>query len=112
MRTQPGWTSAAFVLDVFSRMVLGWQISIWTRTDIAADHLDMGLLARRRAGHDVAGLTHRSDRLNSPNIAIGLATPSASPRPRPSPRPGRSKNTATTARWPRSYPENKVNRAG
>jgi transposase InsO family protein len=32
------------------------------RTDLALDALDMGLWARQRAGHDVTGLTHHSDR--------------------------------------------------
>jgi putative transposase len=62
VRTHAGWVYAAFVLDVFSRMVVGWQVSTSLRTDLALDALDMGLWARRRAGQDVAGLTHHSDR--------------------------------------------------
>ncbi|MGO0578285.1 IS3 family transposase [Ornithinimicrobium panacihumi] len=62
VRTHAGWTYAAFVIDVFSRMVVGWQVSTSLRTDLALDALDMGLWARRRAGRDVAGLTHHSDR--------------------------------------------------
>ena len=62
VRTHAGWTYVAFVLDVFSRMVVGWQVSTSLRTDLALDALDMGLWARQRAGHDVAGLTHHSDR--------------------------------------------------
>ncbi|HEX2177665.1 MAG TPA: IS3 family transposase [Nocardioidaceae bacterium] len=62
VRTHSGWVYAAFVIDVFSRMVVGWQVSTSLRTDLALDALDMGLWARRRAGHDVAGLTHHSDR--------------------------------------------------
>ena len=62
VRTHAGWVYAAFVLDVFSRMVVGWQVSTSLRTDLALDALDMGLWARHRAGHDVAGLTHHSDR--------------------------------------------------
>ena len=62
VRTHAGWTYVAFVLDVFSRMVVGWQVSTSLRADLALDALDMGLWARRRAGHDVAGLTHHSDR--------------------------------------------------
>lgn len=57
-----GWTYAAFVIDVFSRMVVGWQVSTSLRTDLALDALDMGLWARLRAGQDVTGLTHHSDR--------------------------------------------------
>ena len=62
VRTHAGWTYAAFVIDVFSRMVVGWQVSTSLRTDLALDALDMGLWARQRAGQDVAGLTHHSDR--------------------------------------------------
>jgi transposase InsO family protein len=62
VRTHAGWTYAAFVIDVFSRMVVGWQVSTSLRTDLALDALDMGLWERHRAGQDVAGLTHHSDR--------------------------------------------------
>lgn len=62
VRTHSGWVYAAFVLDVFSRLVIGWQVSTSLRTDLALDALDMGLWARRRAGQDIAGLTHHSDR--------------------------------------------------
>lgn len=62
VRTHAGWTYVAFVLDVFSRMIVGWQVSTSLRTDLALDALDMGLWARRRAGQDVTGLTHHSDR--------------------------------------------------
>lgn len=62
VRTHAGWTYVAFVLDVFSRMIVGWQVSTSLRTDLALDALDMGLWARQRAGHDVTGLIHHSDR--------------------------------------------------
>lgn len=62
VRTHVGWTYVAFVLDVFSRMVVGWQVSTSLRTDLALDALDMGLWARQRAGQDVTGLIHHSDR--------------------------------------------------
>ena len=62
VRTHAGWTYAAFIIDVFARMVVGWQVSTSLRTDLALDALDMGLWFRRRAGHDVTGLVHHSDR--------------------------------------------------
>jgi transposase InsO family protein len=43
-------------------MVVGWQVSTTMHTELALDALDMGLWARRRAGQDVTGLTHHSDR--------------------------------------------------
>jgi hypothetical protein len=62
IRTFAGWAYAGFVIDVFSRMVVGWQVSTSLRTDLALDALNMGLWSRQRAGQDVAGLTHHSDR--------------------------------------------------
>ncbi len=62
VRTHAGWTYVAFVLDVFSRMIVGWQVSTSLRTDLALDALDMGLWSRQRAGQDVTGLVHHSDR--------------------------------------------------
>jgi transposase InsO family protein len=60
IRTHSGWVDAAFILDAFSRMIVGWQVSTSMRTDLAL--LDTGLWARRRVGQDVAGLIHHSDR--------------------------------------------------
>ncbi|WP_371327521.1 DDE-type integrase/transposase/recombinase [Kytococcus sp. HMSC28H12] len=37
-----GWVYAVFVIDVFSRMVVGWQVSKSLRTDLALDALEMG----------------------------------------------------------------------
>jgi putative transposase len=62
IRTHAGWVYAAFIIDVFSRLVIGWQVSTSLRTDLALDALDMGFWNRQRAGQDVAGLTHHSDR--------------------------------------------------
>jgi putative transposase len=61
-RTFSGWVYAAFVIDVFSRRVVGWQLSRSLRTDLALDALDMGLWTRRRADRDVSGLVHHSDK--------------------------------------------------
>lgn len=62
VRSHAGWTYVAFVLDVFSRMVVGWQVSTSLHTDLALDALDMGLWSRQRAGQDLTGLIHHSDR--------------------------------------------------
>ena len=61
-RTFAGWVYAAFVTDVFSRRVVGWQLSTSLRTDLALDALNMGLWARAREGHDTSALIHHSDR--------------------------------------------------
>lgn len=62
IRTHSGWVYAAFVLDVYSRRVVGWQTSTSMRTDLALDALEMGLWERRRAGQGTTGLVHHSDR--------------------------------------------------
>ena len=43
VKMHTGWVSAAFILDVFSRMVLGWQISESLRSDLAIDALEMAV---------------------------------------------------------------------
>ncbi|WP_246477691.1 IS3 family transposase [Actinokineospora xionganensis] len=62
VRTFTCWAYAAFVLDVFSRRVVGWQVSTSLRTDLALDALEMGLWTRARAGQDTSELIHHSDR--------------------------------------------------
>ena len=52
--THAGWTFVAFVLDVFSRMIVGLQVSTSLRIDLA--------LGQAAVRPDVAGLTHHSDR--------------------------------------------------
>jgi transposase InsO family protein len=61
IRTHSGWVYASFILDVYSRRVVGWQTSTNMRTDLALDALDMGLWERSRAGQDITGLIHHSD---------------------------------------------------
>jgi putative transposase len=62
VRTFTGWVYAAFVTDVFSRRVVGWQLSTSLRTDLALDALEMGIWSRTRAGGDLSRLIHHSDR--------------------------------------------------
>lgn len=62
IRTFAGWVYAAFVIDVFSRMVVGWQVATSLYTDLALDALEMAVWRRRRDGSDLAGLVHHSDR--------------------------------------------------
>ena len=61
-RTFAGWVYAVFVTDVFSRRVVGWQLSTSLRTDLALDALERGMWTRQRAGQDVAGLKHYSEK--------------------------------------------------
>ena len=58
-RTFAGWVYAAFVVDVFSRRVVGWQLSKSLRTDLALDAIDytpdghVVLSGRTRPGGDL-----------------------------------------------------------
>lgn len=60
--TSMGWVYTSFVLDAFTREIVGWKVASHLKTDLAVDALVMGLAERRRAGEDVRGLTHHSDR--------------------------------------------------
>ena len=61
IRTFSGWVYAAFVIDVFVRRVVGWQLSTGLHTGLALDALELGIWTRRRAGRDLSQLIHHSD---------------------------------------------------
>jgi putative transposase len=61
VKTHSGWVYVAFVVDVYSRMVVGWQASRSLRSDLAIDALEMAIWNRQRAGQDLSGLRHHSD---------------------------------------------------
>jgi len=56
--TWKGFVYVAFVIDVFSRSIVGWRVSSSLRTDLALDALEQALHARPHSG----GLVHHSDR--------------------------------------------------
>jgi putative transposase len=60
VKTHSGWVYVAFVIDVFSRCVVGWQTSTSLRSDLALDALEMAIYRRKEAG--LSGLIHHSDR--------------------------------------------------
>lgn len=60
LRCWEGLVFFAFVVDVFSRKVVGWQLAPHMRTDLVLDGLRMAL-GTRGPGADVA-LVHHSDR--------------------------------------------------
>jgi len=62
VRTSVGWAYAAFVLDVYSRMVLGWQVATSLYTELALDALKMAIWRRENLGGDLRRLVHHSDR--------------------------------------------------
>lgn len=62
VKTHIGWVYAAFIIDAYSRMIVGWQASRSLRSDLAIDALEMAVFNRRRAGVDLDDLIHHSDR--------------------------------------------------
>ena len=63
VRAFSGWVYVAFVTDVYSLRIIGWQTTYWpTCTDLALDALQMAVWQRKRAGADLTGLVHHSDR--------------------------------------------------
>ena len=57
--TTAGFCYTAFIVDVFSRRIVGWRTAVSLRTDLALDALEMAIFAR---GNDLLGLIHHSDR--------------------------------------------------
>jgi len=62
VKTHAGWVYAAFIIDVYSRMIVGWQLSNSLRSDLAIDALEMAVWNRTRQGQVLDGLVHHSDK--------------------------------------------------
>ena len=62
VRTYAGWVYVSFITDVFNREIVGWQASTSLYTDLALDALNMAIYQQKRAGADLSGLIHHSDR--------------------------------------------------
>jgi putative transposase len=58
--TWTGFVYVAFVIDVFSRFIVGWRVSNSLHAELALDALEMAIWRRQRL--DLAGLIHHSDR--------------------------------------------------
>jgi putative transposase len=56
--TQEGFLYLAFILDIYSRRVVGWSMATHMRTELVVDALEMALWRRNPA----AGLIHHTDR--------------------------------------------------
>ena len=96
--TWSGMVYVAFVIDAYSRRILGWRAATSMRTALVLDALEQAVWTRTRDGAaDLSGLichtTPEPDTHPSP-------TPNASPKPGSTRRPGRSV-TPTTTPWPR-----------
>jgi putative transposase len=66
IRCWEGMVFFAFVIDVFSRRVVGWQLASHMRASLVCDALRMAL-STRRPGADVE-LVHHSDRGSQPGL--------------------------------------------
>lgn len=62
VRTWAGFVYVAFITDVFSRRIVGWQASRSLKTDLALHALEQAIWDRTRDGADLDGLVHHSDR--------------------------------------------------
>ncbi len=81
--TWEGWVYVAFVLDVHSRMIVGWQIANHLRTDLVLDALEMAIWRRDLTfgdlvHHSDAGCQYTSfrytDRLEDAGIAASIGS--------------------------------------
>jgi putative transposase len=97
--TWSGMVYVAFVIDAYSRQILGWRAATTMRTSLVLDALEQAIWTRQRGGRgSLAGMVHHHD----------AGSPSTHPSPSPSgwPPPARSPRSAawatpTTTRWPR-----------
>ena len=58
--TWSGFVYVAFVIDAFSRSIVGWRVSESLHADLALDALEMAIWVRR--DQELGGLVHHSDR--------------------------------------------------
>lgn len=62
VRTWAGFAYVSFVIDCYSRAIVGWHAATMKTTPLVTTALRMGLWRRDRAGHDIEdGLIHHSD---------------------------------------------------
>ena len=60
--TWSGTVYVAFVIDAFSRRILGWKAATTMRTELVLDALEMAIFTREQEGiADLAGLVHHHD---------------------------------------------------
>jgi putative transposase len=82
VRTWQGFAYLAFILDVYSRMIVGWQLATHMRSDLVVDALEMavglrrpdpGLIAHTDRGSQYTSL-HYTDRLDEHGIAPSVGS--------------------------------------
>lgn len=60
--TWTGFVYVAFVMDLYSRRIVGWRVSTMMRTDLPLEALEQALWERGRQDRDLSHLVHHSDR--------------------------------------------------
>src|ERR1700689_1455214 len=65
LRTRDGFVYLAFVLDCYSRMVVGWQVATHMRTDLVLDALEMANGLRRPGGSSLIAHSDRGSQYTS-----------------------------------------------
>ena len=82
LRTTSGFIYLAFILDVYSRMIVGWQIASHRRASLVTDALQMaialrepapGLVAHTDAGSQYTSLTY-TDRVTEAGMRPSIGT--------------------------------------
>jgi len=58
--TRTGFCYTSFIVDAYSRRIVGWRVSSSLRTDLALDALEMAIFSR--GDRELAGLVPHSDR--------------------------------------------------
>lgn len=92
--TWEGWLYVSFI-DVYARVIVGWQIATHMRTDLVLNALEMATWRRLPTG----GCVHHSD-AGSQHSTRRSATPTGSPQPASQRRSGPSAIRTTTP-WPK-----------
>lgn len=99
--TWAGFVYVAFVLDAFSRRIVGWKAATTMRTELVLNALEIAIWTRRRAGiTDLSGLVAHTDAGSQPSTCR-CGTPNGSPKPTQHRRSARSATPMTTL-WPRA----------
>jgi putative transposase len=109
VKSHSGWVYVAFIIDVFSRAIVGWQISTSLRSDLAIDALEMAIYSR--SAHDLSGLIHHSDR-GVQYLSIRYSNASARLRSSPRSAPGATATIALAESFNGLYKTELIHRKG
>ena len=85
--TWSGWVYVAFVIDAYSRRILGWRCGTTMTTQLVLDALEQAIWTRHRTGPDLRSVVAQA---TAASQYTSLRTPSGSPRPASRPRSGPS----------------------